>query len=319
MQGLERPHAHQIYGHVTLTLAGQAVSVCPLDTPVRSSVRLMVHSPCSSRPMWQVKMGRELAARLLEQYHGIGLTPPDWSWRYPPSIPFVGANYREGGVLVYGSAENLSHYVRNPRKVPPFMKDERVRDRHWAAYSRRSNDSRFFPCIHLQPASDGDLLVLAQYFLSKYGSPTVTYTDPRELLNRLAVANFSKFSIRGTTDRNIAGQVTKLRPSLPFVSADLAVLKPIVIIMPRSNWKLSAVSQAVRSAAPQARIIALPQCTPSVVNIHLKRHANRAESLRLSLQRSPIAEWIERIPDYGKRYFYRFLVELDEEMLTVRI
>lgn len=263
-------------------------------------------------------MGRELAAKLLEQYHGIGLTPPPWSWPYPPSIPFVGANYREGGVLVYGSAENLSHYVRDRSKEPAFMKDERARDRHWAAYSIPPTEPRFFPCIHLQPASDGDLLVLAQYFLSKYGSPTVTYTDPRELLNRLAVANFSKFSIHGPTDRNIAGQVTKLRASLPFVSADLAVLKPNVIIMPRANWKLSAVSQAVRSAAPQARIIALPQCTPSVVNIHLKRHAKAAESLRLSLERSPIADWIKNVPGYRKEYFYRFLVELDNEMQTMR-
>lgn len=254
-----------------------------------------------------------LIQQLLARYRQIGLKPPPWAWDYRPSIPFVGVQYLPGGILAYASAENLSKYERNPSLTPSFMKDERVLNRHRNAFSV---DGRFFPFVHMQPFDDGSLIVAVQHYLATHHRPRVTHGSPETLLEHIAAANCSKFSIRSRTDQDIAGSWPKLKESLGYVSADLAVLKPGVIIMPRTIWRHPQVSEAIQKEAPRARIVALPQFNPRVANTHLRRHAEAADEMRERVHGSMIANWIDRVPRYAPGSFYRFLVELDREVTT---
>lgn len=61
----------------------------------------------------------DLSSQLLAEYRSIGIEPPSWAYPLPPSIPFIGKKYgRWGGILVYASAENLSHYERGKERSP---------------------------------------------------------------------------------------------------------------------------------------------------------------------------------------------------------
>lgn len=253
----------------------------------------------------------DLEQTLLDRYQKIGLQPPTWSCDYRPSIPFIGTHYKPGGILVYASAENLSGYERNPEYIPAFMKDGRVLNRHRAAHGTGGD---FFSNIHIQPFNDGKLIIAIQHYLMKHHHPKVMYRNPKVLLEHIAAANFSKFSIRSIGNRDFAGDMTKLAASMAYVSADLKTLSPAIIIMPRSIWKHQATSALIRQAAPDASVIALPQFTPQVANIHLKHHAVAATRLQASLRGSVIEKWIKKVPGYRAGYFYRFLVELDEAM-----
>ena len=92
----------------------------------------------------------ETVDKLLAAYARIGLDPPSWAYPLPPSIPFIGRNYgRWGGLLVYASAENLSHYRRKPESIPGFIKDDRKLNRHRASYEE--DPGAFSPRVHMAP------------------------------------------------------------------------------------------------------------------------------------------------------------------------
>jgi len=254
----------------------------------------------------------DLTQALLDRYRAIGLTPPPWSWDFRPSIPFVGIHYEPGGILVYASAENLSYYERNPEDKPTYMTDERALDRHRAANVQASG--AFFSNIHIQPFNDGKLIIALQYYLAKHHQPKEIHRNPKRLLERIAAANFSKFSIKGEVDRDIAGNMNKLRESMAYVSADLEVLKPAVVIMPRSIFKHEPICEMIRRISPATKVIALPQFTPQVANIHLSHHAKSAARLCAALRGSMLQKWIDRVPGYKPGNFHRFLIELDQEL-----
>ena len=249
----------------------------------------------------------DCSSQLLDRYRAAGLTHPDWAYPLPPTIPFIGKHYPSwGGILVYGSAENLAHYERDPDTRPIFLKDDRVRDRHRAAFSQ--DPGGFFPRVHMAPFEDGSLLVALWYLVwLRHGAAP---NDPRELLESTAAANFCKFSIAGLKNRDYAGDRAKLTTSVPYVRADLTVLQPATIILPRSIWKHREMQVAIRAVAATAEIVALPQFNPRVVNIHLARHAERARELETELNGTPVASWIARMQGYAQGTPYRFLAEM---------
>ncbi len=131
---------------------------------------------------------------LLEKYRKIGHTPPEWAYPLAPSIPFVGNQYRRwGGILVYASAENLTHYEQDPDRLPEFVKDKRRFNRHRASCDATAGTS-YFPNVHMAPFSNGSLLVaVAYYVLRRFGD---TFNRPSDLLESIAAANLGEFSIK---------------------------------------------------------------------------------------------------------------------------
>ncbi len=252
------------------------------------------------------------ATDLLARYCSIGLDPPPWAYPLPPSIPFVGRDYgRWGGLLVYASAENLAYYVRRPDTRPAFLQDDCVHDRHRASFEQ--NQDGFFPNVHLA-LNDGGLLVASWYYVwCRHGEVP---DNPKDLLESIAAANFCKFSIADDKNRDYAGDRTKLAVSLPHVRADLSVLKPRVVILPRTIWRDGDVRDAFREIIPDAEVLPLPQFNPRVVHIYLKEHAAAADQMQRELEGASVSLWIAQMRGYAQGAPYRFLVEMDRVMCS---
>lgn len=250
-----------------------------------------------------------LRAQLLDAYKSRSLKPPDWAFRVAPSIPFVGDRYGEwGGVLVYASAENLAGYGGD---LPDFLLDDRARDRHRWCLENRHQD-RLFPHVHMEPFNNGSLLVAAWYLLHRLGHKSPA--KPLELLHGIAAANFGKFAISGSTNRDYAGSRDKLAASLPYVTEDLRVLKPTIVVAPKTMLKHPDVAQLFKRETPATRVVSLPQFNATVVNTHLAKNARRAKKLARDMSGTPVAGWIGNLTGYGDGAAWRFLVEMEERI-----
>jgi hypothetical protein len=270
---------------------------------------------------------------LILRYRSLERDFPKWAYRLPskssplpPSIPFVGQDYpRWGGILVYASAENLSHYERGETKIPKYLKSSSdVWNRHRAAYvewvKRRKygtlerNQSPDFPDVHMAPFSDGSLLVATAYYLIKCSRHPSDM--PVNFLESIAAANFCKFSIRtsGKQNQDYASSPAKVLHSLPYVCYDLLILKPSTIILPRSIFQCCRhVAPILRACAPQkAQFVQLRQFNSRVVNIHLKNNQRHVFRLKERLKKHPISKWIDNLKGYTPGHPYRFLAEIDK-------
>lgn len=242
-------------------------------------------------------------------YSDIGLAAPAWAYPLRPSIPFVGKNYgRWGGLLVYGSAENLAQYQGGRKPRPPYLEDGRAGDRHRAALECEKRG--FFPFVHMAPFDNGSLLVAIWYYLSQVGAGPPD--DPYELIESIAAANFCKFSIGSETNKDHAGDGERVGISVPYVREDLRALEPAAVFLPRTIWNQSAVQITLLETAPKTRFIALPQFNAQVVNLHLARHEGRAQALATRMKGTVLASWVDRLRGYGAGRPYRFLVEIDD-------
>ena len=212
-------------------------------------------------------------------------------------------------MLVYGSAENLAHYERKPETVPDYLKDERALDRHRAALENDRRDV-FFADVHMAPFNDGSLLVAASYYL--WRTVRRSFQKPMELLECIAAANFCKFSKAGSVNRDYVGERDLVNISLPYVAADLELLKPSVCVLPKKFLGHASVRRRLNSAASDVQLIALPQFNVTVVNTHLKKHSDAAERMAKNLRDHPISEWIDAMPGYSPGFPYRYLVEMDQ-------
>lgn len=250
-----------------------------------------------------------LESELLARYRELGHEPPDWAFPLAPTIPFVGANYgRWGGILVYASAENLSHYERDPETVPPFLKDERRFNRHRAACNAPSG-SAFFPDVHMAPFSNGSLLVaIAFVALRKF---SLEFQLPGGLLESIAAANLCKFSIRvGECGKNVdyLGR-SRMITSIPYIRADLAIIRPGLVLVPQTALRNTAVAEVFALAG--CEILPIYQFNAGVVNRVLRKHDVAAKKLKTELEGTPLAHWIDKLTGYSPGFAYRYLVELD--------
>jgi hypothetical protein len=153
-------------------------------------------------------------------------------------------------------------------------------------------------------------LVAAQYYLWRTHGDLVE--DPRALLEFIAVANFCKFCINGTKNRDYVGNIEKVRVSIPYVCADLRILRPAVVVLPKRAWKHAEVQKAIVEEARTARFLPLPQFNPRVVHSHLRKHESRATDLEEDLRDTILPAWIAQMRRYATGAPYRFLVEMDE-------
>ena len=102
----------------------------------------------------------KLAGKLVDEFKQLHskLGHPTWAWEPMPSIPLVGASYSPGGgLLMYGSAENLTH-LKHPFVYPRFS-GESAWDRYRYEFEECAVSSEcFFPKVGIEPISSGGLL-----------------------------------------------------------------------------------------------------------------------------------------------------------------
>lgn len=254
-----------------------------------------------------------LESRLLSSYRGEFAGPPEWAYPLAPSIPFVGRDYQGSTprVLLYATAENLAAYQRKPDSIPEFLRDDRVFQRHRAAFDE--GEKTPFPRLHIKPVENGSLLCAMLFMLmQRFGATPPEH--PWQLAERLAIANFSKFSIatEDARNRDHASRLTFLRSSLPYVVTDLEVLRPDVLVLPRVMHGHVEVRSLIARTLPAATVVPVPQFNTTVVNIHLGHLASRGAELERDYAGTALAEWTALLTGYRAGHVYRYYAALDE-------
>jgi hypothetical protein len=198
--------------------------------------------------------------------------------------------------------------------VPAFLKDDRVWNRHRAAFDASPNG--FFREVHIAPVDNGSLLCAALYLRRKLRISS--FSTPAALLEEMVVGNVGKFSIAGNRNVDYAGDPARVAESLPYFRLDLEALRPQLLILPRGMFRHRVVQDLVRESAPECRVIAVPQFNPGVVNRSLAKHARRAKELARELVGTRIARWTDGLTGYRLGYPYRYYAELEGILAKAR-
>ena len=182
-----------------------------------------------------------------------------------PAIPFVGKSYTNTKLLLYASAENLTYYEQG--------NDNWLDNDATALYRRDISNGSFFPKVHISPVQDGSLLIVAAYILKKLGIH-LEYSNPFEFIENIAVDNFGKFSIKtekeGSNKRrqnvDYAKNIDKIRESFDYIKSDLKILKPEILILPRTIYFHDEVNQLIKSILPECLVLPIYQINSGIIN-----------------------------------------------------
>ena len=186
-------------------------------------------------------------------------------------IPFVGRNYEQQKVkiLLYASAENLTGYDG----YLDADEDAINRHRNFFEWSIAKADT-FFPNVHIQPVNDGCLPIVALYLYMKFQS--VDHITPAEFLERIALANYCKYTIQPDTangrarNQDYAGERDYLAQSHAYIKADIETLKPDYIIMPKMIYW--ADREFIDQIKGTAKIIPIYQMNARNINLRIKKY-----------------------------------------------
>ena len=186
-------------------------------------------------------------------------------------IPFVGKDYHKEAtkILLYASAENLTGYTGY------LDSDEDAINRHRNFYEWSvANRDSFYPCVHIQPINDGALALVALYVYMKFKS--VDQINPSEFLEKISLANYCKYTIQPEKqngqfrNRDYAGNADYLQYSHDYLKADIELLKPDYIIMPKAiYWTDKAFIDQVKG---DAKIIPVYQMNARNINLRIKKY-----------------------------------------------
>jgi hypothetical protein len=254
---------------------------------------------------------------------------PDWAfpsqdWDYsktplkkpfPPSIPFIGKNYNKAPkkIALYASAENLAHYERRPETIPEFLCDERAWNRHREA--NLEGWDKFFPRLHIGPIENGSLLCAAQFICNSLDLHFPK--DPSLFLENLVVGNVGKFSIAGNQNKDHAGSINILKLSLPYFQIDLEILKPEILILPKTIYAHKMVKNLISEVLPEVIVIPAYQFNARVVNTHLKRNSDLGAQLANKWKGTILDEWTNHLIGYAKGSPYWYYAELKKELFQI--
>lgn len=199
-----------------------------------------------------------------------------------PTIPFVGKNYfnQDKKILLYASAENLSTYAGH------LDDDVLAKDRHRYYFSQPSD--RFFPIVHIQPMQDGCLMNVIRYLCDKL---EISMPDnPKDFLENIAFGNFCKYSIKSKCNIDYASNPKYLKFSLDYVATDLDILKPDIIIMPSSTYRVE--KSFIQKYFAGSMILPIMQINARNINMRIAPKFERKEFNDLSLV---ARQWYERL------------------------
>jgi hypothetical protein len=258
----------------------------------------------------------DIVQNLITSYAKIlSASKPFWAQRMmnqtdiiPPTIPFVGEKYQKSKVLIYASAENLSHYNGHLEDQQIKINDQgqivenrvEMNNRHRYYFNCEQNKNRFYPNVHCAPMNDGSLTLASAYLCQKIGIK-INYKTPKKFLEHISFANFGKFSIHldDNSKRNIdyASQVKYLCDSFDYVTEDLMQLSPEYIVIPKSIYEQDDVRQLIHKYAPRAKCFPIYQINVGNINrmIHMQYPKKDLNELEPCLQ-----EWYGHLEWSGK-------------------
>ncbi len=187
-------------------------------------------------------------------------------------LPFIGKDYlhQKSRILLYASAENLSKYHLNN---DPYLDDDEFainRHRRFFDESVRISDS-FYPNVHIQPITDGGLALVAYYIFCMING----FQDllPSDFLEKICFANYCKYTISGkyssTGKHNVdyASNQKFLEHSHKYIEADISILCPDYIIIPKSIYETDR--RFIDSIKGNAMVIPLYQINAKNINMRI--------------------------------------------------
>lgn len=246
-----------------------------------------------------------LGSKLATEYEKLySQKPLDGRWaQVPPAIPFVGRQYGALGmpkVLVYASAENLNHTF-----APGTMTFTRNQAMHRRWKAQEFNDlswskDNWFPWVHMASIADGTLLTAARYLLHVHGLERFSKA-PNRFLEQIAVGNFGKFSLAVGRNRDHASHRALLATSWPFVSSDLRILQPDILILPRTIHLhgLHPLLRATDNLYRPRQIWMIYHTDRRVIAAHIERQLSKAGVAKGSI--TDRAAWIQEWTRYITR------------------
>ncbi|MCL2847417.1 MAG: hypothetical protein FWE13_01525 [Firmicutes bacterium] len=187
----------------------------------------------------------------------------------PPTVPFVGYNYTEGGVLIYASAENLSNKGTH---LECIRSSDNIYNRHRYAFRKFFDKEKRVWC---QPICDGKLTIAGAYICKKRSIKNLSYKSPNDFLNNIAFGNFGKFSIDENgngKNKDYASRLKFLEHSLDYVKKDICTLRPNLIIMPKTIYGLKTISKWLKNlldeiGLTETEIITIYQINTQTINL----------------------------------------------------
>ena len=227
-----------------------------------------------------------------------------------PTIPFIGKNYDKYRVLIYASAENLTYI----NKEGGLENDVYAINRHRNHFEHSKNNEGF-PEVHCQPITDGGLTLAAAYICQKLNID-MDYKEPKDFFECVSFGNFGKFSVQSDYNKDYAKDIDKLKTSFDFIRADLSVLLPEYIIMPKTIFNNKCVKNLLSEYIELDNVVRIYQINAGVVNRTIKKlYPDPKKECDL---RQPLLKWYEDYLDKPlKTNFLHVFAYLDKELQNI--
>lgn len=189
---------------------------------------------------------------------------PAWAYALPATVPFVGNEYPVSGrprLLIYASAEHIGTAKKD---IAPWLAEgyPGATDRHQIAWRGGWPNVEAGKRIGIAPYEDGPLMAAAmllwRWLLKDGRTDAHPPSHPVEFTEQIAVANLSKFA-RPPKGRHEINEdvrdVMQIRASLPYVRADLKVLRPDLVLIAKSLPTAEAVELTQVVAQSGAQVV----------------------------------------------------------------
>ena len=198
----------------------------------------------------------------------------------------------------------------NHETIPERFQNERVWDRYRAVFEETGRNSEsFYPDVGIAPVSNGGLFVAARHIAEKIGLPVDA--EPRCFLETLALTNWAKFTIHENVNQDYIDDPKRPIESLPYVIAELSLLRPAVVLIPKAIWNHPIHRAAMRGASPKTKFLPIPQFNAQVVNCHLRGYERQAQDLKIKLAHDPIDRWMDELKNVNRSHAWRYLAFLE--------
>jgi len=210
---------------------------------------------------------KELINKYRKLWQESGSTAPNWALQIPPAIPAIGSKMKIS-IISFASCENFSKkdidglaYIRKDKWFPLTV-----------SRSRWPTKEQYFPNRHINPFDRGNQYIITWFALKCLGHEMTS--DISEFSEQISTANPFKFTIdRKHHARGIdPNGILHTTASLPYLIADLHVIQPEVVIIPKTRfdrfesyhvWKTILEEACVKKSV---KFIFIKQAVPTVIN-----------------------------------------------------
>jgi hypothetical protein len=127
------------------------------------------------------------------------------------------------------------------------------------------------------------LLISSAYILNIIGK-RLNYINPYEFIEHIAVDNFCKFSIENKNNKNnkdYPQDIGKIKYSFEYIKADLRILKPKTITLPKTLYEHNDVKKLFNDIVQNCQIIPIYQISCGNINRIISKKYQKKEKSKI--------------------------------------